>query len=415
MFKSGSVRVAVSMGAILLVVAVALISIITVRNNTEQKDTGDSQEEVSVQQGSASKEIAEAETDTRSTDTVQSDDKKKDSGSEKTAEDTASDKKKDEDPSENKEKPVNDELKPKNSEAVAEEDLVLYEQEDLAEPEIEVQEEKPASSVVFRKNRYNIVFLGDSQFANGRDSDTDIPTLVGKVLETPRASIYNLGIGGTPASLPRNDSPDPDKWTEPCFVGMTYILSGKVSSDILSNHPVVQEQIRAIDPKHVDCYIIEYGANDYLSGKDFYNEENAWDVQTYAGALETGIRELQSISPDALIIMCGPSYCIWYDATGRMIGDAYTITKGLGTLADYAKICNNVAENNDLFYIDTMFRTYFDLYLPSVDDYLADGLHYSVTGRQIYATVLAHMIDKMNGETDSVQEFINFNTFKPWW
>ena len=91
------------------------------------------------------------------------------------------------------------------------------------------------------------------------------------------------------------------------------------------------------------------------------NPENSADLHTYSGALEQGIYILNDISPNARIILCGPSYCFWYNADHQYIGDAYTVSKGLGTLADYARTCENVASNNDLTYIDTMFQTFFDL------------------------------------------------------
>ena len=290
--------------------------------------------------------------------------------------------------------------------------VIVYEGDDIAEPELDIQEEE-TGSVKWDDDALNIVFLGDSQFAFGREDGESVVDIVGKKLKAD-ANIYNLAIGGTSASLQRYDSPDLSVWNEPNFVGMTYILSGKISSSILAGHPAVLEQIGVINPAKVDYYVIEYGANDYINGKDYYNPEDSWDVHTYAGALEVGIGELRSISPEAVIVLCGPSYCIWFNGEGTMIGDAYTVSKGIGTLKNYADTCKNVAENEDLFYIDAMYQTYFDLYLPTVDDYLSDGIHYTPKGRQIYATVIAHMLDKMNGTTKKELGYIKFSEFNFW-
>ena len=62
--------------------------------------------------------------------------------------------------------------------------------------------------------------------------------------------------------------------------------------------------------------------------------------------------------------------------------------------------------------MDTMYATYFDLKITTVDDYLMDGLHYNEKGRQIYATVLSHFIKKTMGTDDSEQPYLEINNFE---
>ncbi|MBQ7679354.1 MAG: SGNH/GDSL hydrolase family protein, partial [Butyrivibrio sp.] len=271
---------------------------------------------------------------------------------------------------------------------------VILTDDALTMPEIveeaSVTEESEAEE---EDDKLNVVFLGDSQFANGRSDGTDIASYTREICLS-NIRVYNLGIGGTAAAQHRDDSSTPETWSECNFLGMCYILSGQTSREIAANHPAVYEQLNQIRVKDVDYYVIEYGANDYIIANELNNPDNDADPHSFSGALETGIGILRDISPHARFILCGPSYCYWYDGNGNYIGDAYIVSKGLGTLSNYAEISENVAGHNDCIFIDTMFQTFFDLNIITADKYLEDGLHFGKTGRQIYARTVAHFIDQ---------------------
>lgn len=271
--------------------------------------------------------------------------------------------------------------------------------------------EAPAPEEPAVDDTLDVVFFGDSQFDNARDTGSEVPMYTQALLQGKK-KIYNLAIGGTPASLERGSSPDVSGWTDTCFVGLAYALAGKVDRSILDPHPAIKEQMEQINPANVDFYVIEYGANDYINGKDLWNPDDQYDVHTYKGALAVGINVLKEISPKAQFILCGPSYCMWYNADGFAIGDSYTVSKGIGTLSEYADICNNLADEEGITYVDTMYATYFDLRTTTVDDYLSDGLHYKESGRQIYATTIAHFINKALGIDPEPLSFMEINNFQ---
>jgi hypothetical protein len=273
--------------------------------------------------------------------------------------------------------------------------------EQQAAPEPEKQEEEDKT--------VDIVFMGDSQFDNARGTGSEIPAYACALVDN--AKFYNLAIGGTAASIERNRTDTIEGWSDIGFVGMCYALAGEVSdTSYLSSYPAY-EDLNNIDPAKVDFYIIEYGANDYINGAPLSTEGNAYDIRSYRGALGVGINTLRSVSPKAKIILCGPSYCMWYNADGYVIGDSYTVSKGAGTLAEYADVCKNHAEDENFMYIDTMYSTYFDLKITTVDDYLIDGLHYNEKGRQIYATTIAHFINKMLGVKVPELPYMEINSF----
>ncbi|MCR5772171.1 MAG: SGNH/GDSL hydrolase family protein, partial [Butyrivibrio sp.] len=176
-----------------------------------------------------------------------------------------------------------------------------------------------------------LVFIGDSQFDNWRNSGTSISELVG---EEMNALHYNLGVGGTCAAVKRtqngNSTEEGDNdYEEANFTAICHMLKGDLEISSYSNslNEEFATVLYSIQPEKVDYYIIEYGYNDYYMGLDIYNKDNPYDEHTYYGALNQGIKMLKEISPDAHFIICTPCYCRFYDGSGNDMGDAYNISK----------------------------------------------------------------------------------------
>ena len=287
---------------------------------------------------------------------------------------------------------------------VAPEEVVEPElSEETIENPVQVEEVKEEDDAI------HVVFMGDSQFDNARGTGSEIPAYTASLIPQ-KTKVYNLAIGGTPASLERNATDALDGWSDTCFVGMAYALAGKVDRSFLDKYEA-RAVMDTIDPAKVDFYVIEYGANDYINGKDLSSPNTSFDVRTFRGALEVGINTLKEVSPNAKFILCSPSYCLWYNADGYALGDSYTVSKGIGTLSDYADMVNNVCEDGGYTYVDTMYATYFDLKATTVDSYLSDGLHYKELGRQIYATTIAHFINKALGTDPEPMSYIEIDNF----
>ncbi len=242
----------------------------------------------------------------------------------------------------------------------------------------------------------NIVFFGDSQIANGRSDGTDIPTLMS--YRIPNSVVYNLAIGGTTATVEASTSDvTPERLTSTSFLGMTYCLAGKSDRNAtLSEHPNLLNTMNSIDPAQVNYYVIEYGANDFFNGVTLnVSGYETPGVQAHAlyNAMCMGIDTLKEISPDATIILMTPFYGIYVTDDGTYIGDSYIVSNGVGTLSDYARKVVNVAEDKGTICFDGMFMTKHDLYLDTAGDYLMDNLHLNLTGRQIFARLVAHEIN----------------------
>lgn len=266
-------------------------------------------------------------------------------------------------------------------------------------------------------DKVNMVFFGDSQIANGRDDGTDIPTLIQK--QVPHSVSYNLAIGGTTASVSKStSSTTPEDMHDTGFVGMAYALAGTSDrEETLADYPNILETMNKIDPKEVDYYFIEYGANDFFTetvlDKSIYDNDQ---VHSYYGALTQGINVLEKISPNAEFILVSPFYGIYKEPDGSFIGDSYVVSNGIGTLADYASKAKNVSEDKGIYFFDAMFISKCDLYLDTAEEYLMDGLHLSLTGRQIFARLLAHypnFLEKNEPFAYLDTDFIKIKDFDP--
>ena len=297
-----------------------------------------------------------------------------------------------------------DESTSENSDAAANDQSVIV-ANNLFEPVLEAietdqkekaEEETTTQESVNEEDVCRIVFFGDSQFANGRNDGSDIPSLM--ATRIPNTVMYNLAIGGTSASVEATTSDvTPETMHSNCFLGMTYALSGKADRNItLSQHHDVLNTMNDIDPSKVDYYIIEYGANDFFNNAPLdasIYDNTSVQAHSYYFALCMGIDELRSVSPNAQIYLVSPFYGIYVDDSGSYIGDSYIVSNGVGTLADYAKKMNNVAEDKQCTTIDTMFQSKCDLYLDTAGEYLMDNIHLTLKGRQVFSRIFAHYIN----------------------
>ncbi len=270
----------------------------------------------------------------------------------------------------------------------AEEEKAEEETKEIAASEESSEEEKP--------DPVNIVFFGDSQIANGRFDGSDIPSLL--TTRVPNCNVYNLAIGGTTASVEQNTNElKPDVLRSTSFLGMVYCLSTKSDRNetLGENNRTVLEIMNQVTPRDVDYYVIEYGANDFFNEVPLDTQEydNAAKAHSYYNAMIMGIEELKKISPKAEFIIMSPFYGIYLNNDGNYIGDSYIVSNGIGTLADYASKAKNVAEDTNSYFMDDMFMTKCDLYLDTANQYLADNIHLTLLGRQIFTRLLAHYIN----------------------
>lgn len=235
-------------------------------------------------------------------------------------------------------------------------------------------------------NELQLVFLGDSIFDTYRDG-TGIPYRTAVQCE---ADVYNLAIGGTCAAVARDEQIGLEEWTSRSMVGVVNAVARKIPTDIFINDTVKTILDNPnVDFSKTDCFIVEYGMNDFLSATPLDNHEQFYDVKTYAGALRYAVATLKGVAPDATIILCSPTYAQFYNGDW-MIGDGNSINNGYGTLYDYEGICEYVAQEQQVSFLNAYQDLGINGYTAEI--YLEDGIHLTDEGRKVYADALAKMI-----------------------
>lgn len=245
-----------------------------------------------------------------------------------------------------------------------------------------------------REYAMQIVFLGDSILDANRDG-TGVPYLIG---ETCNAKVYNMAIGGTTAAVFPGENYGFENWQSRGLLGVVHAIRDEISADIFKGTRA-GEILQECDFSKTDYFIIEYGVNDFLSGQipqSRYLENGDMlgvaDVQTYAGALEMAVTMLRKSFPDAKILLIAPHYCQIY-AGSTFTGDSYSLNYGYGTMVEFSRITEYVAEqhrkDNVIFY-NTMEWSGIDAY--TAKEYLADGVHLSEAGRRVYADYASRLI-----------------------
>jgi len=233
------------------------------------------------------------------------------------------------------------------------------------------------------KGKLQITFLGDSILDSFRD-ETGICSLIAQKLD---ANVYNLAIGGTCASVSRNDTWEDERFGDVCGLGVTKALVGRISVDVLQNctaASIIRDNME--DFKNTDIFIVEYGINDFLAGRMRVNLDNLNDPYTYEGGLRMMIYDLQALNPNAAIVLCQTSYIELYRDNGEYVGNTYTLDNGPGSARDYNDTMESVA-NALGTYLFRHEEQGIDSY--NVNDTVLDGIHLNENGRAIYAENLA--------------------------
>lgn len=261
------------------------------------------------------------------------------------------------------------------------EDVVAPEETSVASVEVESTE-----PVFADDGKKQIVFFGDSILDHYRD-DTGIVYLVGKNLD---ANVINLSIGGTCASISQDNTWDDANWDSTSGAGMAKAVAGLVDPDAFYDCTAKRllEEYKN-DFVNTDIFVIEYGINDFLSGRPMCDVDNLNNPTTYEGGLRQMMKALTTAFPEATIILCQPTYIELFGANGAYLGNSYVMNNGQGTEYDYGQKTRMVA--NDY---GALFFSFEDTGITMANnaDTLIDGIHLSQEGRRIYSENLTGFI-----------------------
>lgn len=262
------------------------------------------------------------------------------------------------------------------------------------------QETKPAAQVQTkepeddRNYSMQIVIMGDS-IMDGDRSESGASDIISEQLN---AKVYNMSIGGTTAALMPGESYDTTQWKSWGLLGIVNAIQGNISADVFDGF-AAKEILQTCDFSKTDYFIIEYGVNDFLTGKipnSRYLEEGDTlpidELHTYTGALDSAIVRLRETCPDAQILVVGPHYCQIFSGK-TFIGDGYSLDYGYGPLINFARGAGYVAEKykeDGVLFFNAFESSGIDA--GTADKYLEDGVHMTPLGARVYAEKIAAII-----------------------
>ena len=238
------------------------------------------------------------------------------------------------------------------------------------------------------KAKFQVVVLGDSQFANflGKDG---LGYLVSQKLH---ANVYNLALGGKCAAAEQEDvGKEMSQWGTTCGVNLMKAITGELDDSCLNGWDYQKNVFESCDFAKTDLFILEYGVNDYLSKKPMYNPDDRSSVYTYYGALESIIEDIRSYFPNAQIVVCTPTYAqFWQGGTGAFLGDSNIVNNGYGTLFNYVETATHPADGHkNTSTANAYENSGIDMYSASED--LLDGIHMTESGRVKYANLICRV------------------------
>ena len=223
----------------------------------------------------------------------------------------------------------------------------------------------------------DIVVFGDSIWNEGRGTDGISENL----MNLTGAFVYNCAVGGTSAAVEEDLSTNVRyDWKSPSLNGLVYVANGELEAECILAEKEAYSVINEVDFEKIDYFIIAYGLNDFFSEIDIYPED-MYDMTTYVGALRHGIVKLKENYPSAKIILASPTY-----------SEAFAGEKE-ENLEEYAKAAKNVAEEYGTYFLDMYYG--LGINAETKEQYLSDGVHLTPAGRELYANVVANLIQSL--------------------
>ena len=240
------------------------------------------------------------------------------------------------------------------------------------------------------KNGCDIVMLGDSIWGQVRDM-----TSVSVLLEEQTGkTVFNGALGGT--CMSRTGGSDHSEVVTDSL-SVVSLAQAIVTQDFGEQQTirfresakdyfdVTIDSLCTVDFRQVDILLIEAGVNDYHAGTPIYPEEDAYDPDTYVGALRGVIQSIRETYPNIRIILVTPTYT-WYREK-QLTCEEYNL--GGGVLEQYVEAEEAVAKEMGVELIDLYHDFYPHENWEDWEQYTLDGVHPNEAGRALIAGKIA--------------------------
>lgn len=136
-----------------------------------------------------------------------------------------------------------------------------------------------------------------------------------------------------------------------------------------------------------DYIFVEYGLNDYFEQETIENDKNFFHENTYKGGLRSGIKLLMNATPNAKIILIGPTTIQRFDFGRENIS-------GEGSLLDYEEAIQEIADEIDI----TIIKNYDvdGLEINEIENFIElDQCHLNQKGMYICGRRISELLIEM--------------------
>ena len=238
-----------------------------------------------------------------------------------------------------------------------------------------------------------VVNFGDSIFGNYRGEGSISEYLA----QYTGATVYNCGFGGA-----RMAGHSTENWSA---FSMYSLAEAVATGDFSKQQRAVDESeseykpayfaqtlalLESIDFDEVDIITIAYGTNDFTGNNALDNENDPYDLSTYAGALRYSIKTILSAFPHIRIFICSQTYRFWNDEDGNFEADSDTYRSSVGLcLPDLVAKTEAVAREYHLAFIDNYYALGVNKWNRSEYFSATDGVHPNQNGRRLIAAHIA--------------------------
>jgi lysophospholipase L1-like esterase len=240
------------------------------------------------------------------------------------------------------------------------------------------------TTVVSKLKGKKSVHFGDSITGN-YSAPVDYPTYIANATGL---EVYNVGVGGTRMAYDGTytnydpfcmvkivDALVSGDWTEQNAAYPNLTLQAKSQID----------RLKTINLSTIDYATIWFGANDYTGTGRIENEANSKDITYYAGATRYVLEKLLTNYPQLKILLITPMYRDRLN-TGDGLNTDDNSYKGF-YMYQYADKIVEIAKKYHIPVLNMHDTSGINKFTAAT--YLEDGLHPSLTGRQLLGSKIA--------------------------
>ncbi len=250
----------------------------------------------------------------------------------------------------------------------------------------QIEQEKTSPVIYPDLSQWCMIFIGDSVVAYNVGSSS----WPGVVEGLSGAQVYNCGQGGVAASQASGA-----QWS---FVQMVTCFLEQDVSGLPEDCNFSNGLAKYVKEEHRGkkyCFVLNYGFNDYINGYMPDDPDDPYDIETYAGALRTGIRMLQERFPDAVILVTTPTYMMSFESEIEEQG------KKANMLTDYVDAAVRVSEEMGVCILNNYEKS--GITEENWNQYLADGVHPNESGAFLLAERIIDKMEEIIAEGSPVQ------------